>query len=97
MLQKTIDHASDADSFGNTRHPWPQAADAAVDDLDRHASLTRAVQGFDHSMVDQRIELCENSRWLSLVGERRLVVDQLDCSPGKIIRSDYELSPLMAL
>ena len=47
VLQEAIDDAADADVLGDARQARPQAADAAHDQVDRHAGLAGAVQGLD--------------------------------------------------
>ncbi len=71
VLQEPIDDAADADVLGDARQARPQAADAANDQVDRHARLAGAVQGLDHAVIDQRVELGENPRRLAFAGPLR--------------------------
>ena len=84
VLQEAVDDAADADVFRDARQPRPQAADAADQQVDRHAGLAGAVEGLDRAAVDERVELGENPRLLALPGPLGLLVDQLDRPPLQI-------------
>ena len=47
VLEEPVHDAEDANVFGNSRQPWSQAADAADQQVDRHAGLAGFVEGFD--------------------------------------------------
>ena len=73
--------------------PGPQAADAAHDQVDRHAGLAGPIQRFDHAMVHQRVDLGEDSRLPPVACSLGLLVDQLDRAAVQVVGGDDELAP----
>src|SRR4051812_27148796 len=57
MLEEAADDAFHADAFRQTRHARAQAADAANDELDRDAGLTRPIERIDDTGIDERVHL----------------------------------------
>ena len=77
VLKEAADDGSDLDVLRQARDAGPQAADAAYNELDRDAGLTRAIERVDHRLVDQRVELCPDLRRAAGFCVRDLIVDQL--------------------
>src|SRR6185312_17541242 len=57
VLEEAPNDALDANVLGEPRDAGPEAADAADDQLDRHASATGAVEAVDDLRIDQRVQL----------------------------------------
>src|SRR4029077_18138487 len=60
VFEEASDNRLDADVFGQSRHPGPQATDATHYKLDGGAGARRLVKGIDDVRVDQRIHLHPN-------------------------------------
>ena len=57
VLQEAADDALDPDVLRQARNAGPQAADAADDQVDRHAGLAGGVEGVDDLRIDQGVQL----------------------------------------
>jgi hypothetical protein len=62
VLQEPAHDADHADGLADTRQTGPQAADAADDEVHRHACLRRLVEGDDQLRVHQRVHLGDDAR-----------------------------------
>ncbi len=68
-----------------------------IDDVDRHAGLAGPIQGFDHAIIDQRVDLGENPRRPAFAGPLGLLVDQFQRAALQVVGGHDQLPPLMAL
>ena len=70
--------------------PGPQAADAADDQVDRHAGLRRAIERADHLIVGDRVHLDDDARRPRAAGVLGLAVDQLGEPVAQLHRRDEQ-------
>src|SRR5262249_54378709 len=75
VLQETADDALCTDVLRQSGHARSQAADAAHDEVDLHAGLTRLVQRIDDLRIDQRVELHPDGALAPGLGMGDLVAD----------------------
>jgi hypothetical protein len=76
------------------RHPGPQAAQAAHDELDRHAGARGTVQGLNDGRLGERVELRDDARGLARAGVLGFAIDLRD---DRLVQAERRVQELAQL
>src|SRR5262249_29716399 len=90
MFEKTADNADHTNVFTETGNFRAQATDATDDQINRHIGAGSFVQFFDGLLIDKRIQLRNDARWLACPRVVALTLDQFDQSAMHIERRDHQ-------
>src|SRR4029077_17253842 len=78
VLEKAADDADDANIIAQAGDFWPQATDAADDQIDADIGAGSFVQFFDDLLINKGVQLRNNARRFARAGIVALAFDQLD-------------------
>src|SRR5262249_197603 len=81
MFEEASDDRARANVVGQSGHTWPQAANAAYDEIDLHARLACVVQRIDDDRVDQRIAVQPDWRRAARLGVIDFLRDVMEDAP----------------